>query len=142
MRLRRYLMVAVIAGVAVLALQPGPRGARAATPTLDHVFVIVMENKAYGEIVGSSAAPYFNDIRNNAARCQNHVVPFTKLPTDLASASMTPNYAFITPDMCSDTHDCAVATGDAWLQSNVPSILNSAAFTSQRSLLAITWDET
>ena len=84
---------------------------------------------------------YFNDIRTNAARCQSHVVPYSRLATDLASTSTTPNYAFITPDMCHDMHDCAVGTGDAWLQQQVPVILGSPAFASQHSLLAITWDE-
>jgi len=205
--------------------------AQAATvPAYDHVFVIVMENHAYGQIIGSSAAPYvnsllpsnglaanyfavshpslpnylalaggstygitsdcttcwisatniadnleargstwkaymeampspcfigdsypyaqkhnpfvyFNDIRTNTSRCRAHDVPYSQLATDLASSATTPNYAFITPDMCHDTHDCTVATGDSWLRSQVPQILNSAAFKTQRSLLALTWDE-
>ncbi len=199
-------------------------------PAYDHVFVIVMENHAYSEIIGSSAAPYingllpsgalatsyfgvahpslpnylaltgastygitsdcttcwvsasnvgdalenagstwkayeesmpsacfvgdsypyaqkhdsfiyFNDIRTNTARCQAHVVPFTQMATDLTSAATTPNYAFITPNMCNDMHDCAVGTGDTWLSQHVPAILGSPAFKTQRSLLAITWDE-
>ena len=84
---------------------------------------------------------YFNNIRNNAARCQNHVVPYTQLSTDLRSTSTTPNYAFITPNMCNDMHDCSIQTGDGWLQRQVPGILASPAFTTQHSLLAITWDE-
>jgi hypothetical protein len=202
----------------------------ASIPTFDHVFVIVMENKSFNEIIGSSAAPYtnslaasgalgtryfgvahpslpnylaltggstygissdcttcwvsapniadsiesagkswkayeesmpspcfigdsypyaqkhdpfiyFNDIRNNASRCASHVVPYTQLTADLASTSTTPNFGFITPNMCSDMHDCSVATGDSWLRQHVPQILSSPAFTTQRSLLAITWDE-
>jgi acid phosphatase len=84
---------------------------------------------------------YFNDIRTNASRCQSHVVPYTQLATDLKSTSTTPNFAFITPNMCNDMHDCSVATGDSWLQAQVPAILDSPAFTTQHSLLAITWDE-
>jgi hypothetical protein len=38
-------------------------------------------------------------------------------------------------------HDCSVATGDSWLASNVPAILNSAAFTTQHSILLLVWDE-
>ncbi len=49
---------------------------------------------------------YFDDIRNNKARCDSGVVPYTSLATDLASAATTPNYAFISPDLCNDTHDC------------------------------------
>jgi hypothetical protein len=83
---------------------------------------------------------YFNDIRTNAAEC-NKVVPYSTLATDLKSAGTTPNYAWITPNMCNDMHDCSVSTGDTWLKNNVPAILNSAAFTAQNSLLMITWDE-
>jgi hypothetical protein len=83
---------------------------------------------------------YFNDIRTNAAEC-NKVVPYSTLATDLKSAGTTPNYAWITPNMCDDMHDCSVSTGDTWLKNNVPAILNSAAFTAQNSLLVITWDE-
>ena len=201
-----------------------------AIPTLDHVFVIVMENHSYGEIIGSGAAPYingllgqsalatnyvavshpslpnylalsgastfnitsdcttcwvnasnlgdrvesagkswkghmesmpstcfvgdsypyvqkhdpfiyFNNIRTNTSRCQSHVVPYTQLGTDLKSASTTPSFGWITPNMCNDMHDCSVAQGDVWLEQQVPAILNSAAFKTQKSLLAITWDE-
>jgi len=38
-------------------------------------------------------------------------------------------------------HDCSVADGDAWLKANVPAILASPAFTAQRSLLVVTFDE-
>ena len=83
---------------------------------------------------------YYNDIRTNAAEC-NKVVPYTNLATDLKATSTTPNYAWITPNMCNDMHDCSVSTGDTWLKNNVPAILNSAAYTAQNSLLMITWDE-
>jgi hypothetical protein len=84
---------------------------------------------------------YYNDIRTNPSRCQSHVVPYGQLATDLQSASTTPSYAFITPNMCDDMHDCSVGTGDSWLQQQVPSILGSAAFRTTPSLLAIVWDE-
>ena len=48
---------------------------------------------------------YFNNIRTNTARCQSHIVPYTSLASDLASASTTPNFAFITPNSCNDMHD-------------------------------------
>jgi acid phosphatase len=82
---------------------------------------------------------YFDDIRTNPARCSAGVVPFSQLTTDLQSGS-TPNFVWITPDMCHDTHDCTVNQGDAWLQSVVPTILQSAAW-QQGGVLFITWDE-
>ncbi|TMC83224.1 MAG: PKD domain-containing protein, partial [Chloroflexi bacterium] len=84
---------------------------------------------------------YYNDIRTNSARCNSHVVPYTQLSTDLASAAATPNYAFITPNLCNDMHDCSVQTGDTWLSTQIPAILASPAFTTQKSLLVIVWDE-
>ena len=84
---------------------------------------------------------YYTDIINNPTRCAAHVVPFTQLTTDLKSAQTTPDFAYITPNQCSDMHSCSIATGDSWLAQYVPIILSSPAFTSQNSLLVITWDE-
>jgi phosphatidylinositol-3-phosphatase len=84
---------------------------------------------------------YFNDIRTNATRCKAHVLPFTQMAADLKSTATTPNYAFISPNMCNDTHDCSIGTGDSWLKQQVPAILASPAFKTQHSLLAVLWDE-
>ncbi len=82
---------------------------------------------------------YYDDIRTNAARCSSHVVPLTQLSTDL-SAGTAPNFAWITPNMCNDMHDCSIATGDGWLSNFVPSILASSAF-QNGGVLFLTWDE-
>jgi hypothetical protein len=105
-----------------------------------------MPSACYAENSGDYATKhepflYYQDISGNPARCAAHVVPYTQLATDLKSAATTPNYAFITPNLCDDMHNCSIATGDAWLAQNVPPILNSAAFKTQPSLLIITWDE-
>ncbi len=84
---------------------------------------------------------YYSDIADNKTRCQKHVVPFSQLSSDLRSVSTTPNYAFITPNLCNDMHNCSIEVGDYWLSQTVPLILNSKAFISQPSLLIITWDE-
>ena len=82
---------------------------------------------------------YYDDIRTNPTRCTTHVVPFTQFATDL-SGNQLPAYAWITPNMCHDMHDCSVAAGDTWLSQVVPLILRSAAFT-HGGLLFITFDE-
>ena len=82
---------------------------------------------------------YYNDIRTNTARCNAGVVPYTQFASDLTS-SHAPNFMWITPNLCSDMHDCSVATGDAWLAQNVPQILNSSALQGG-GVLFITWDE-
>jgi acid phosphatase len=96
---------------------------------------------AYPYVVKHNPFVYYNNIRNNAGRCQSHVVPYTQLSTDLQSASTTPTASWIVPDMCNDMHDCSIATGDAWLGAQLPSILGSPAFTTQNSLLLLMWDE-
>ena len=82
---------------------------------------------------------YYDDIRTNTARCNADVVPYTQFPTDLTS-SHVPNFMWITPNLCSDMHDCAISTGDSWLSHNVPQILSSAALQNGGALF-ITWDE-
>jgi hypothetical protein len=83
---------------------------------------------------------YYDDIRTDPKQFAN-VVPYTQLATDLASAQATPSFGWITPNMLDDMHDGTVAQGDTWLSVAVPALLASGAFTTQRSLLLVTWDE-
>jgi len=92
---------------------------------------------------------FFQDVTSNnssaAARCIAHIRPYTELATDLA-AGTTPDYSFITPNLCNDMHDsCAptndpVKQGDTWLSTAVPKILASSAYQSG-AIVLITWDE-
>jgi acid phosphatase len=82
---------------------------------------------------------YYDDIRLTN-QCQN-IVPMSGLVDDLASSATTPDYVWITPNMCNDMHDCPISDGDDWLASTVPEILSAPAFTTRRSLLLITFDE-
>ena len=66
---------------------------------------------------------------------------YSAFPTDLASASTTPNFSFISPNLCNDMHSCSVGTGDTWLKNQVPAILRSPASASDKCLVVITWDE-
>ena len=84
---------------------------------------------------------YYPAVTGDKAACADHVVPFRRLDQDLQSASTLPNYVFISPNMCNDTHNCPIRTGDDWLSREVPKILGSPAFTRQNSLLVVTWDE-
>jgi acid phosphatase len=58
-----------VAGVASLAVATGPRGSgpRAGVPALDHVVVVVFENRAYSQIIGSHSAPYINSLARGGA---------------------------------------------------------------------------
>src|SRR3954452_13062623 len=42
--------------------------------------------------------------------------PFTAFPTDYSQLATV---SFVTPNMCHDMHDCSVATGDAWLETQL-----------------------
>ena len=92
---------------------------------------------------------YFHSIIDDTALCDSHVVNLSLLPHDLATAADTPNYVFITPDLCDDGHDSPCANGqpgglaqaDQFLRQWVPQITSSPAFTQQRGLLIITFDE-
>jgi hypothetical protein len=77
--------------------------------------------------------------------CQADDVPMGSssagtLVDDIA-ANALPNFAFITPNLCNDMHDCSVTTGDSFLQVLVPQILDSASYKSGNTLLIINTDE-
>ncbi|MGH9681049.1 MAG: alkaline phosphatase family protein, partial [Candidatus Acidiferrales bacterium] len=81
---------------------------------------------------------YMSDVLNSPAQLQN-IVPFTQFATDLASGKM-PNYAFITPNMCNDAHDCSLTVADTWLRTNIDPLIKSAQF-QKNGLLIISFDE-
>jgi hypothetical protein len=91
---------------------------------------------------------YFHSIIDDQAHCAAHVVNLDKLPADLQSFATTPNFSFITPDLCHDGHDAPCKNGepgglisaDKFLREWVPQILASSAF-KQDGLLIITFDE-
>jgi phosphatidylinositol-3-phosphatase len=98
---------------------------------------------------------YFHSIIDSPS-CKTHVVNLNKLPADLAEERTTPNYVFITPNLCDDGHDgsgtgaagttCAngqpggLTSIDAFLQKWVPKIMASPAY-KKDGLLVITFDE-
>jgi acid phosphatase len=213
----------------LLARTAGPASSAPSVPNFDHIFLIVMENHSYDQIIGSAQAPYINgladqyglataysavangslpnylaltggstfgmtdcnscsvsapniatdrvgpsgrtwkaymesmpspcfvgdsppyvqrhnpfiyydDVRTNKTEC-NKIVPYGEFSTDVASTSTTPSLVWITPNLDDDMHDGTIAQGDTWLSNEVPRILNSPAWTTQRSLIMITWDE-
>ncbi|MDQ6798171.1 MAG: alkaline phosphatase family protein [Actinomycetota bacterium] len=50
-------------------------------------------------------------------------------------------FSFITPDLCNDTHNCDVATGDRWLQTWLPRLVASSAYRSGTTAIFVAWDE-
>lgn len=113
---------------------------------------------------------YFHSIIDNTSECDQNVVPLgdtsgnlpagtlagtTGLVTDLQSTSTTPNFSFITPNLCDDGHDnpCTNTTGagvgggssvgdiNKWLETWVPIIEASPAYQDGGGLIEITVDE-
>jgi phosphatidylinositol-3-phosphatase len=86
---------------------------------------------------------YFTDVTNNnnsnSQTCIAHVRPYSELAADLQNNKVA-NYNFITPNMCDDMHDCGVSAGDSWLSTEIPKIMNSAAYRNGGAIF-ITWDE-
>jgi len=59
----------------------------------------------------------------------------------IATSATAPNFAFVTPNLCNDGHDCPLSTTDTWVKKEVPALMLSPAFADSRSLLVITYDE-
>ena len=79
---------------------------------------------------------YYDDVASSRRRC-GHVVPATQLGRDLRARRL-PTFAWITPDLCDDTHDCSLTTGDRYLARLVPSVLRGLG---PHGVLILTWDE-
>ena len=209
---------------------PPPTPPVAHVPHFDHVFVVMMENQDYSDIVGTSQAPYLNsllskganltdiyalthpsdpnyvglaggslygltgntqsaelnaqqigdlvgnaggtwrsymqdsngpcdrgsqdtytiddtpfinfkDVSDNQAGCQEHEQPLSQMGVDLKSVNTTPTFSWFSANDCDDMEGCGITAGDTWLSQTLPTIFNSPAWTQQRSLLIITWDE-
>jgi YVTN family beta-propeller protein len=84
---------------------------------------------------------YFADVRDRPAYCAAHVTPLESLPSDLASAATTPNFAWIAPNDCTDMEGCGISAGDTFLAQELGQIMDSPAWLTQRSLAIITFDE-
>ena len=63
--------------------------------------------------------------------------PYRDLAADIASRKL-PDLAFVVPDNCHNTHDCPLATGDAWLARELPAMIEAVG---RRGLVVLTWDE-
>ncbi|QKZ19088.1 alkaline phosphatase family protein [Streptomyces chartreusis] len=225
----RHPLAALAGAVALTATSIGVWAATASTaqaaalPTPDHVVVVVMENHAYSQVIGSSSAPYINNTLkagganltqsyglthpsepnyymlfsgSNQGRTDDSCVPvgsinkpnlaseliaagktwksyneslpsqgsttcssgnyaqkhnpwfgFSNVPTNTAMTmtqfptdyTTLPKVSFVVPNLCSDMHDCSVATGDTWIKNNLGAYATWAR--THNSILAVTFDE-
>jgi phosphatidylinositol-3-phosphatase len=94
-----------------------------------------------GYAVRHNPPPY---LTNLAGTCPFFDVPYTELQTDLDNDTL-PAFAFITPNTVNDGHDggnpASIVNTDTWLATELPKILNSAAYQSGLTAVFVTWDE-
>ena len=76
---------------------------------------------------------YYTRARASCSR----VVPLSRLGADERASAMS-RLVWISPDLCHDTHDCDVSTGDRFLSTLVPGLIRSLG---PRGLVILTWDE-
>jgi hypothetical protein len=79
---------------------------------------------------------YFDSIIKDPKRCAK-VVPAGRLRSDLRNDRL-PEFAFITPDLCNDTHDCSVRHGDRYLSGLIPPLLGALG---PDGFLVLAWEE-
>jgi hypothetical protein len=96
-----------------------------------------------GMTSGCFHSPYPYALKHNpfayyGSACPPQVVPFSQFAADMSGNA--PRFAWITPDLCHDGHDCSSAVADAWLSQTVPTILGTNAW-QDNGVLVITWDE-
>ncbi|MEA2704053.1 MAG: phosphatidylinositol-3-phosphatase, partial [Actinomycetota bacterium] len=94
--------------------------------------------------VKHNPAPYYVGGGDRVA-CLVDNVPLGALDggplADALDNDTLPAFSFVTPNQCSDTHDCPVATGDQWLELWLTRILASGAYRSGTTAVFVVWDE-
>lgn len=83
---------------------------------------------------------YFDPIRLDKERCLRSVVPLTQLPMDIA-ANALPNFMFIKPNICNDSHDCELDVTDAWLANLLTTLQPALDATGDSYLIVMMFEE-
>jgi len=227
-----FALIALIAAVSGCAANAAPKPAAKPAPKAcgqkagakpnryDHIVWVVMENKAYSDVMGGSSAPFLRSLAAECGQATNfHAETHPSLPNYIAMTSgsthgvrddspppshplkgpsifsqlgsgwralqesmpkpcdrgtsllyapkhnpaayytnlakscgkqdvrlggtpdLSARFTFITPNLCHDMHNCGVSTGDRYLASLVPKIVNSHEYRAGHTALFITWDE-
>jgi hypothetical protein len=79
---------------------------------------------------------YYRDVVGDPSRCR-HVVGFGALGADLRAGTL-PAFAWISPNLCDDAHDCALGTADRFLAHTLPAVVRELG---PHGFLILTWDE-
>jgi hypothetical protein len=84
----------------------------------------------FGSYTDTTGTHHDNDF------CNTEVRPYTEFdPNNL------PTYAFVTPTLCNDGHDCGDAVVDAWASANIQPVLDSAAYKAGTVAVFVWYDE-
>jgi hypothetical protein len=87
---------------------------------------------------------YYQGTGDRAACATNNVSLGTttsgNLFNDLTNNTL-PSFSLITPNVCNDTHDCSITTGDTWLSRWLPVILGSQSYQAGRTAVVVLYDE-
>jgi hypothetical protein len=125
---------------------PGP-GCQTAAPSL---FSVVGGSRSYlesmpGRCVTSNQGTY--GTRHNPALYYTSVADckaqnwwLGQFDLDLA-ANRLPAFSFVAPNLCHDTHDCSVRTGDDWLRAFLTKLFESDAYRDGSTAVFLSWDE-
>jgi hypothetical protein len=68
--------------------------------------------------------------------CNTEVRPYGEF-----DVNNLPTYAFVTPTLCNDGHDCGDATVDAWASTNIKKVLDSSAYKAGTVAVFVWYDE-
>ena len=83
-------------------------------------------------LVRHNPAAYYTNIRTV---CNSRDVPLGTTP------DISARFTFVTPNACNDMHNCSISTGDKWLSTFLPKILNSSTYAAGSTAVFVTWDE-
>jgi hypothetical protein len=145
--------VAATSGLDLAALQPfrsdcgpGP-GCQTSAPSL---FSVVPGARSYLESMPGRCVTYNQGTygtRHNPALyytstpdCKAQDWWLGQFDADL-KANRLPAFSFVAPNLCHDTHDCSVQTGDDWLRAFLTKLLASEEYRSGTTAVFLSWDE-
>jgi hypothetical protein len=87
---------------------------------------------------------YFDDMTQNRAHCVAHQQQLDpNFAADLQSAATTPDFVWFEGDDChiGEQLNCGFSSADAWMKTQLPLITGSPAWTTQRSVVIVAFDE-
>ena len=79
------------------------------------------------------------------AACQRDDIPMGSATAgnfiDALRRNTLPTFSLVAPNLCNDTHDCGVLTGDLFLKTLLPQVFSSQAYRSGKTAVFVVWDE-